>query len=871
MKLPALGIVAALASGILLADRVPVAPVICFAAALSAIVAGAAFAKFEKLTSAWVFALLAWAALGSAGSRIEQLPLPSNHVARLVAEQHLDVSEPLRWRGRLRNDPLPLPWGVRYEMELDEVEAEGRAIPITGGLRVSYFRNAKIPETLAPVRAGDRVEALVRARALRNYLDPGAFDARGYFARQGIYLAGTLRSAELLRPLSTPPMTVRHRFARLRGTLLARVNALFADSPERTAVLRAMLLGDRSFVDSDLAVEFQKTAAYHVLVVAGLHVAALAMFVFWLGRRMRLSLVLTTVLTLLVLAAYVGVVEDRPPILRAALMGTVFLSARLLFRRVELLNIVAVAAILLLLARPSALTDASFQLSFLAAGVIAALALPWIERTSAPYRAGLAHLGDMTRDVAHPPRVVQFRLDLRSAARWIAGRLPRRLQRFADSFCTWPLRVFFRLWEVALLSTVIQLGMLPVLAHYFHRVSLSGPLSNIGAVLLTGLIVPLGFFTLLVSFAWAGLATLSGKLLGLLLAGLLGSVEWFSRLPRASYRIPGPPVWLLIAFFAVFALLAVAARRRLSRSDARLRWMERFAATALLVLAALTATHPFAPRLERGRLEVTVLDVGQGDSIFTAFPGGRTMLIDGGGAYGESHFGGYRTGGDIGEQVVSPYLWQRGLKRLDVVALTHAHHDHLDGLNAVLDNFQVGELWVGRDVDSAAYRDLLARAASRGIKIVHHQRGDTFAWDGATGRVLWPANTTATAEASNNDSLVIRLEDGRERFLLPGDIEESVEDGLAREGDSLSADFLKVPHHGSKTSSTAEFLAAVSPKVAVVSVGERNPFGHPSPAVVERFAARGVRLLRTDRDGAVTATTDGRALVLYIYAALGHD
>jgi competence protein ComEC len=871
MKLPALSIVAAFAAGILLADRVPVVLMICFAAAVSAIVAGAVLARFEKLTVAWMFALLAWAALGCAGSRIEQLPLPSHHVARLVAEQRLDVSDPLRWRGRLRNDPLPLPWGVRYEVELDEVEAGGRAIPVTGGLRLSYFRNANYPEALPPVRAGDLVEALVRAQAPRNYLDPGAFDARGYLASQGIYLTGTLRSAELLRRVGTPPLSLRHRFARLRGTLLARVNALFANSPQRAAVLRAMLLGDRSFVDSDLATEFQKTAAYHVLVVAGLHVAALAIFVFWLGRRMRLSLVFTTVLTLLVLAAYVGVVEDRPPILRAALMGAVFLSARLLFRRVELLNTVAVAATLLLLARPSALTDASFQLSFLAAGVIAALALPWIERTSAPYRAGLAHLGDVTRDVAHPPRVVQFRLDLRAAARWIAGRLPQRLQRFANSFCTAPLRVCFRLWEVAVLSTVIQLGMLPVLAHYFHRVSLSGPVSNIGVVLLTGLIVPLGFFTLLVSFVWARLALLAGKLLGVLVAGLLGSVEWFSQLPRASYRIPGPPAWLLIAFFAAFVLLAVAARRRLNQDDARLRWTERFAAIALLVLAAIAATYPFAPRLERGRLEVTVLDVGQGDSIFIVFPGGRTMLIDGGGAYGESHFGGYRTGADIGEQVVSAYLWQRGMKRLDVIALTHAHHDHLDGLNAVLDNFRVGELWVGRDVDSAAYRDLLARAAAHGVKIVHHQRGDTFAWDGTAGRVLWPADTTSTTEASNNNSIVIRLTDGQERFLLPGDIEESVEDSLVREGDSLSADFLKVPHHGSKTSSTSEFLVAVSPSVAVVSVGERNPFGHPSPIVVERYAARGVRLLRTDRDGAVTATTDGRTLALHTYAASARD
>src|SRR5208283_3937631 len=155
---------------------------------------------------------------------------------------------------------------------------------------------------------------------------------------------------------------------------------------------------------SDVVVAFQKTAAYHVLVVAGLHVGALVVFLFWLCRRLRFSPVLTSVVTLSLLLAYVGVVQDRPPILRAALIAAFYLCARPLFRRVELLNTISLAALAILLWKPSALSDSSFQLSFLAAGVIAALAIPWIERTSEPYRVGLRHLGDVTRDGAYPPK-----------------------------------------------------------------------------------------------------------------------------------------------------------------------------------------------------------------------------------------------------------------------------------------------------------------------------------------------------------------------------------------------------------------------------------------------------------------------------------
>ena len=488
---------------------------------------------------------------------------------------------------------------------------------------------------------------------------------------------------------------------------------------------------------------------------------------------------------------------------------------------------------------------------------------------------GLAHLGDVTRDIVHSPKVIQFRIEMRAAANWLAARMPKRFASRASAVIAAPVSVGLRLWEIVLLSVVIQWGMMPILAQDFHRVSLAGPLSNIPAVILTGLIVPLGFLTLLATFVWARLSLLLARMLGFLAASLLAAVKWVSAWPRMSYRIPGPPLWLIVAFFVTLMCVAVAARAvvalRANRFARRqfappIRPLEWAAIIALVVLTALVATHPFAPVLNRGKLEVSVLDVGQGDSIFAAFPDGRTMLIDGGGQPGSEWVGGQRSGLDVGEQVVSPYLWSRGIKHLDVVALTHAHHDHLDGLHSVLQNFRVGELWIGRDEETHAFEDLLKEAREHGVRVVHEVSGSKFDWDGVTGDVLWPADLTPVNEASNDDSLVLRLEDGSVRFLLAGDIQKKVEQRLVREDAEIAADFLKVPHHGSKTSSTPDFVAAVAPKVAVVSAGEANPFGHPAPGTVERYAQAGVRLLRTDRDGAVTALTDGHALTVTTFA-----
>jgi competence protein ComEC len=333
------------------------------------------------------------------------------------------------------------------------------------------------------------------------------------------------------------------------------------------------------------------------------------------------------------------------------------------------------------------------------------------------------------------------------------------------------------------------------------------------------------------------------------------SVGWFATWHGASYRIPEPPLILIAAFAAIAVLLSGAIR-------SRWRVLQWAATVALFLAAILIATHPFAPNLNAKGLEVTVLDVGQGDSLFVVFPGGRTMLVDAGGALGSFHSGGMRSGLDIGEDVVSPYLWSRGLKQIEVVALTHAHQDHIGGLPAVLENFRVQELWVGRDIEIAIYQQVLAIARQRGVRVMHMKEGDSFARGIVSGNILWPEEVTEHQTAQNDDSLVLRLTDGSQSMLLSGDIERPSERKILAENETVDANFLKVAHHGSKTSTIEPFLSKSHPSFAAISAGRDNSFGHPSPEVVERLEAAGVRVYRTDRDGAITATTDGQTMAV---------
>ncbi len=867
MKLPAVAIAAAFACGIAFGLHPALALhatslfllSALFLGVLVLIVTGLLLARIGRLLPAATTSLLSWALLGFLAACVAEQPRPANHVTSLVEQNRLSLNSPLRWRGRLRDEPAKLPWGVGLEIDLHGVEFQGAALRVQGGLRLGF---APRPD-LAPVpelHAGDEVFVLAEAKLPQVFRDEGTFDRRAYLAQQNIDLVATLRSPELIERLASPKRNLATRLARIRSRLREEIDTLCSGLPQTAGVLRAMLLGDRSFVDRAESADFQKTGAFHVLVVAGLHVGSIAAVLFWAGRKFHLARTLTMFLTLALLFSYVAVVEQRPPVLRAAVMTAIVVLGGFFFRRLELLNSAAVAALILLIAQPQALRGPSFQLTFVAIGCIAGLSVPWLESTAQPYARALRGWKDVTRDAAHEPRAAQFRIDLRSLERWIATRVPQSLENATGHCLAGSLALTFRIWELIVVTLALQIGMLPLMAQDFHRVSLSAPVVNLVAVPMIGILVPLGFVTLTTGMALPAAGKLIAAPLTWLTGLLVQTVHWFGHFPRLSYRIPGPPLWLILLFFVT--AIAVAACIRFQYESWRiLSWGVCF---AWLLFAFLIAISPFEPQWSKGKLEVSVLDVGQGDSLLVVSPGGKTMLIDGGGAFGgyagqEASFG-----IDPGEEAVSPYLWSRGFQKLDAVALTHAHEDHLGGLVAILENFHVGKLWIGREVSSATLERLERLARDRGISRELEIRGKSFDWDGVRGEFLWPEaspeNTASTVK--NDDWLVLKLQYGDRTILLPGDPEREAEHEFLAENatEAVRSDVLKIGHHGGKNSTTQAFLDAVRPQIGIISVGESNPYGHPNPELLDRLEAARVRILRTDRDGAVHVLTDGQQL-----------
>jgi competence protein ComEC len=327
---------------------------------------------------------------------------------------------------------------------------------------------------------------------------------------------------------------------------------------------------------------------------------------------------------------------------------------------------------------------------------------------------------------------------------------------------------------------------------------------------------------------------------------------WHANLEPA-WRVPDPPPWLAVSFVAALITLALVARTKI------LKWPAGF---AVLGLFALLLWQPGSAHTRPGQLELTAIDVGQGDSLLLMLPHGETMLIDTGGLL---QFGRVRKSNlDIGEDVVSPYLWSRGIRRIDVLVATHAHQDHIGGLAAVLANFRPRELWVGANFPP----EVLNQARRMGVRVIEPHAGPAFDMGGVGFQILSPPSDYQPAKLGNpgnNDSLALRLTYGSRSFLLTGDMEKPMEarlllDTLAEHPGGLHADVLKVGHHGSKTSTIEPFLDAVSPSIALISAGYENSFGHPHPDVTARLNARHTAILRTDLDGRATVLTDGRRL-----------
>ena len=684
--------------------------------------------------------------------------------------------------------------GCRVTVRTEWLSADGAVIPVAGRLLL-YVREGRTSWV-----TGDRVRFVTKLRRPRNYGLPGEFDHVRFLALKGIFVTGNLReSADLILIRGKASFPLRHGIDALARRLGAFISA--AGPEEEGGILRALLLGDRGYVTPAIEAAYTRSGVNHILSISGFHVAVVALAVyqllFLLGRCSQ-TLALRCNLRRWVLLAGVPVVlfylflsGAAPATARSVIMIVLGALALWMQRETDPINLLIVAASLLLGINPPLLFDLSFQLSFLAI---------W----------GL---------------IVLAPLFMKPIQRWERGMVGTLLLLMAASLA-------------AIVATLV-----PV-AYYFHRSSATGILANLFIVPLMGYgAVVVGFAALPLVFVAPGTARVILDMAGFL-------VFLSDRIIISLAQLPLLPHWTPTRMDLLCSLLLLAAVTFLSGRRSR-------GVTVSLLILFIIGEHLLRGGVSREELEVAFFSLGQAESTLVRLPAGETLLVDGGGSLREG-------GADTGERLLAPALWALGVDRLDVVALTHPHPDHLRGLTFIIENFPVGQfLESGRNEESDDYRALRAALLKWKVPIVRISSSSLPLMVGE-GRIepLAPVSDQAEKGDVNDDSLVFRLLWRDISILFTGDIGTRTEALLLKDSQRLKGDILKVGHHGSRYSSSEPFLQAVAPRVALISAGYGNSFHLPAPQTLERLNARRIALFRTDLDGTIILRSRGHGFTV---------
>jgi competence protein ComEC len=840
----------------------------------------------------WIALAPLWILLGAWCAEMEPQPAPapvlntlSNGLLRTVEGTVVDAGSV---RGEIEDDPEQATPSdpaqkptQRVDLRVSSIEnvtdEEDTQIPAEGMVRLT-LRWPYAPEQ--PFRCGERVRAIVRLLPPQVFRDPGAWSRQDYLLDLGITSTATTDTVRVERISASPANQsawrgwsdwtewTHCRLSEAQRTASSRLLGLPAATrklprplritPDDAVMLAAMVTGDRTFLSHSLRVGFERTGSFHMLVVSGFHLAIVAGCIFWVAKRLRLPRTPATLITIAASFVYALFTGFAIPVQRSLWMVILYLIGRLLYRDRSPVNVIGFAALCLLVASPRSLFDSGFQMTLLAVVSIGGVATPLLQGTIHPYLSAIRDLRSLAIDVKLSPPQAQFRVLLRM----VAFRLEAAFHRgIAWRVFPWFIRFTLRVCELVVVSCVVELAMTLPMAIYFHRITIFALPVNLLILPLLLVLMPAAVVTLIALLLWPPIAIVPAAAAAVLLHFGVGLVHLFGSLSVGDVRIPGPLVWQMAAFCLLLAAAIVLARGQ--------KWQRR-GAWAALIASALVAVAPRDVQHPHHAMLVEAIDVGQGDSLLVITPDGKTLLIDGGGLGGGPRQVSYRTEEeiaasspgtpefDIGEEVVSPALWARGIRRLDAVALSHAHSDHMGGLPAVLRNFHPAELWVGNNPHSAAYDALLRVALDLHVRNRSFRAGDEFAFGTTQVSVLAPSPEYQPGrEARNNDSMVLHVAYGRTSVLLEGDAEAPVEESMLA-GRGLESTLLKVGHHGSVTSTRPEFLARVSPQWAVISCGLRNRFGHPRPEILAELEQARVRTFSTDIEGAMCFRLDGK-------------
>lgn len=696
-------------------------------------------------------------------------------------------------KGRLSAPPRKYSYKKQFIIDTEKLTRKGESHLVEGKIQVNCYL-----EYLS-LAYGDSIEFWARLRPPTSYRNPGGFDCRAYLARRGILATASLYSFRQLVNIKNNKESglfkLIYRLKSKLGTFLVKET-----TQPKQGILQTILLGGKETLLPNIKHQFSRTGIAHLLSISGLHLSFIAFLIFQVIRKSLLWFIPPKYLE--------SMVKYGKPSQLAA-----FVSIPCLLFYVFLVG-----------ARTATIRALIMVCTYLVSVIL--------ERDRDLYNT-LA-LAALLILIYQPSALLEVDFQLSFGVVFFlitASQLPYKSMRIpAWLFCA------------VAIPIVASLAASPLTAYHFQNISLIGFMANMLIVPLATLLIPLGllacFSSLLHPFIGTLLITPALWILDL----ILKLTHFFSQFPSASIY---PGIWQIIMFY----LLLYGALR--AAKDQRAR----YALLPLLIGTVLVFWKPASG--EKKRLRITFVDVGQGDAGLIEFPNGQNMLIDGGGTQNDQF--------DIGGKVLAPFLRYRRIDSINTVVLSHPHPDHINGLKSILNQFKVENIWEGtypqtdswQEYDSQSYRQFKNLAEQYNVPRKFLSAGQKFQVGEVLVEVLHPP-AKGFYGSLNDQSLVVRIEYKEASLLFTGDIGEKAQKWLvSRYPEKLASTILKAPHHGAADAYFALFLKLINPKAAIFSAGLYNKYRHPNARVRKKYKNQGVQIYRTDKQGAITVTTDG--------------
>ena len=718
----------------------------------------------------------------------------------------------------------------KFILRTETLEGNNKSFPVTGKIRVTVSGHG------LKLSMGDRIVFSGRMKSIRNFNNPGGFDYKRYMAFRKVY--GTAY-------VSAQKLTLLKRNSETGiSMIIANARRKISDLIDQTGqgkekgVLKALIVGNRNSISKELKEAFNRAGIGHLLAISGLHIGivATAAFLFFKYLLSHIKLLLwhawtkkgAVILSVIPVFVYGMLSGMSPSTQRAVIMVTVFLMAFLFEREHDPMNTLAVAALLILVVHPPSLFSISFQLSFTAVLAIiyglSRVQFPWVSESGG---------------IKKPKRI----------------------------------KVATKLFYFFMASFFAILGTMPLAMFYFNQISLVGLLANFIIVPLIGfVVVPLGLLAVFLYPLTVSVALGCLKAGAFVLAQAIGVINFFADLPFAAVKTVTPSYFEIgcfyVLFWAILNLRYVSLKTPAGQDKVPGKsFIQKPAAIiVLLAMLALSADACFwlNNRFWHDDLRVTMIDVGHGSAALLELPKGYNILIDGGGFSDNSVF-------DIGARIIAPFLWQKKIKTVDTLVLSHPNSDHLNGLIYIAEHFNVKNVWTNNEAaNTLGYKKFMEAVKKNRIHMPEYKEvAGIHDINGVRLDICYPSldfikkRKLERWRNVNNNSMVLKASFGAESFLFPGDIEIRAEYELAAiAGDKLKSTVLLAPHHGSKTSSSEMFIEKVNPEVIIISSGRKSRFGFPHPSVLKRYKEKGCRILGTARNGAVSMSTDGQTLMI---------